>query len=121
MPSYPESIRLCQHIKINGTKCGSPAMRRQKFCYYHKQSRQKRLEINANIHRERKKLTLPLLEDANSIQLGIVQVARLLMTQQIDHPTASLLLYALRMASTNLNRTSFEPEPPSDTWAAGKP
>jgi hypothetical protein len=26
MPSYPPTIRRCQHIKVNGTQCGSPAL-----------------------------------------------------------------------------------------------
>jgi hypothetical protein len=111
MLSYPLNIPLCQHIKDDGKQCGSPALRRQKFCYHHQQSREKRLVINTNIRRERWKITLPTLEDANSIQLGLVQVMRLLVRQQIDHPTATLLIAALQTASVNLKRTSFEPDP----------
>jgi hypothetical protein len=111
MPLYPESIARCQQIKVNGTQCSSPALRGQKFCYFHKQYREKRLQINANLQRERWNITLPMLEDANSIQMGLVQVMRLLVTQQIDHRTAGLMLYALQTASANLKYTSFEPEP----------
>jgi hypothetical protein len=111
MPLYPETIARCQHIKVNGTQCASPALRRRKFCHFHKQYRQKKLQINANIQRERLKITLPMLEDANSIQMGLAQVMRLLVTQQIDRGTAGTLLYALQTASCNLNRTSFEPQP----------
>jgi hypothetical protein len=42
---------------------------------------------------------LPVLEDANSI----------LVAEQIDHKTASLLFYALETASSNLRLTKFEP------------
>ena len=112
MPLYPESIACCQHIKDDGVQCASPALRRQKFCYFHKQWRQKRLEINTNIQRERWKITLPILEDANSIQLGLVQVMRLLVTGQIDHRTATLMVHTLQIASTNLKQTSFEPDLP---------
>jgi hypothetical protein len=112
MPLYSQTIACCQHIKDDGRRCASPALRRQKFCYFHKQWRQKRLVINANIQRERWKITLPTLEDANSIQLGLVQVMRLLATGQIDHPTGTLMLHALQMASTNLKQTSFEPDLP---------
>jgi chemotaxis protein histidine kinase CheA len=38
-----------------------------------------------------------------------MQVMRLLVSQQIDHKTASLLLYALQTASTNLRLTNFKP------------
>jgi hypothetical protein len=113
MSLYPERIARCQHLKVNGTQCGSPALHRQKFCYFHKQWRQKRLEINSNIQRERWKVTLPVLEDADSIQMGLVEVMRLIVTQQIDHRAAGLLLYALQTASANLNRTTFEPELPT--------
>jgi hypothetical protein len=99
-----------------------PPLRRQKFCYFHKQWRQKRLEINTNIQRERWKITLPILEDANSIQLGLVQVMRLLVTGQIDHPTGTLMVHALQLALVNLKRTSFEPDLPrrNDFRARGK-
>jgi hypothetical protein len=67
--------------------------------------------MNTNIRRERWKITLPTLEDANSIQLGLVRVMELLARQQIDRRTGTLLLYALQTASANLNRTSFDPDP----------
>jgi len=56
-------------------------------------------------------IQLPTLEDANSIQLGLAEVMRMLVTSQIDHRTASLLLRALRTAAANVRFTSFEPQP----------
>jgi hypothetical protein len=38
-----------------------------------------------------------------------MQIMRLLLTGQIEHKTASLLLYALQTASTNLRLTNFKP------------
>ncbi len=29
----------CQHIKVSGTQCGSPALRSKNFCFYHQQNR----------------------------------------------------------------------------------
>jgi hypothetical protein len=116
MSSYPESIRRCQHIKVNGTQCGSPALRDEKYCYYHLHCHQKSMEINMSLQqheheRERGTITLPTLEDANSIQAGLADVMRLLVTNQIDHRTAALLLHALRTASVNIRHASFEPDP----------
>jgi hypothetical protein len=54
---------------------------------------------------------LPILEDANSIQVGLAEVMFRLVTQEIDHRTGALMLYALQTASANLRKTSFEPEP----------
>ena len=51
----------------------------------------------------------PVLEDANSIQVGLMHVMRLLVSGEMDSKTAGLLLYALQTASFNLRRTNFEP------------
>jgi hypothetical protein len=113
MSLYPDTIARCQHIKVNGTQCGSPALRKHRFCYFHKEWREKRLQINRNTQRGQQQITLPVFEDANSIQVALMQVTRLLLTQQIDHKTAGLLLYALQTASSNLARCTFEPELPT--------
>jgi hypothetical protein len=34
---------------------------------------------------------LPVLEDADSIQMGLVEVMRLIVTQQIDHKAAGVV------------------------------
>ena len=107
---YPETIARCQHIKVNGVQCGSPALNHRRLCFFHHKSQQRRTLINANrARRSRVAFELPLLEDANSIQVALMQVMNLLLTHQIEHKTASLLLYALQTASTNLRHTQFEP------------
>ncbi len=114
MPSYPVNIRRCQHIKVNGTQCASPALRDEKHCYYHKEWRRKSAEVNLNIKAKIEEcgtLTLPSLEDANSVQVALAEIMRLLATNQIEHRAAGLMLYALQTASANLRRTSFEPQP----------
>ena len=110
MSSYPNSIPRCEHLKVNGTQCGSPALRRNHFCYFHKHWQETRIVLNANrARRGRASLDLPVLEDANSIQVALMQVMRLILSGQIDPKTAGLLLYALQTASSNLSRTTFEP------------
>ena len=111
MQTYPAS--RCQHLKVNGTQCGSPALRNHRFCFFHRQWRAKRLSINPNATRRPASVTLPVLEDANSIQVAVMQVTRLLLAGQIEHKTASLTLYALQIASSNLARTSFEASRPT--------
>jgi hypothetical protein len=110
MSSYPASIPRCQHLKINGTQCGSPALRRNHFCYFHKNWQETRIVVNANrARRARATLDLPVLEDANSVQVSLMQVMRLILNGQLDSKTAGLLLYALQTASSNLSRINFEP------------
>ena len=107
MSTYPNR---CQHLKTNGTQCGSPALHRNRFCYFHKRYQDERIRLNVD-RRRRGTATffLPVLEDANSIQMSLMQIMRLLLTGQIEHKTASLLLYALQTASTNLRQTNFKP------------
>jgi hypothetical protein len=35
MSSLPTNFRTCEHIKRDGKRCGSPALRRRRFCYFH--------------------------------------------------------------------------------------
>jgi hypothetical protein len=109
MPEFPNR---CQHIKTNGTQCGSPALRRNRFCYFHKRHHEERIALSADRARQARRRTtlqLPVLEDANSIQVSLMQIMRLLITGQLDGKIAGLLLYALQTASANLHRTTFEP------------
>lgn len=107
MANFPSR---CQHLKVNGTQCGSPALRRNRFCFFHKRFQDERIRLSADrARRGVATFVLPVLEDANSIQIALMQVMRLLVAQQIDHKTASLLLYALQTASTNLRLTKFDP------------
>jgi hypothetical protein len=112
MPSYPNR---CQHIKVNGTQCGSPALRRNRLCYFHKRHHEEQIELNSDrgkatrARRRKAAIALPVLEDANSIQVSLMQIMRLIVAGHIDNKTAGLLLYALQTASFNLRRTNFEP------------
>jgi hypothetical protein len=115
---YSPNIPRCQHIKTNGTQCESPALAcpersrtgRNRFCYFHKKWHDQRVVINsARVRRTRAALDLPVLEDADSVQVGLMQVMRLTLTGQLDSKTAGLMLYALQTASLNLRRTNFEP------------
>src|SRR5438093_3781622 len=109
---YPPSIARCQHVKVNGVQCGSPSLKNRKLCHFHQRWQQGRIQLNAtHARRSRYSLDLPILEDANSIQVALMQGMRLLLTNQVDHRTAALLFYALQTASSNLSRTTFEPRP----------
>jgi len=107
MPLYPPSIRRCQHLKTNGIQCGSPALRDETHCYYHRRWSQKGIEEFV----EGPVTIMPTLEDANSIQAALADVVRLLRLQALDHRTAALMLYAMQTASANLKHTTLNPEP----------
>src|SRR6202521_1897025 len=111
MSLYPVTVKRCQHIKVNGTQCGSPALRDAKHCYYHIRYHWPELEALPNNHQLH--TPLPTLEDANSIQVALAKVIERLILLEIDHKTAALMLYALQTASMNLKRTSLEPALPT--------
>src|ERR1700684_111065 len=107
MQSFPNRG---QHLKINGTQCGSPALKRNRFCFFHKRFQEERIKLNSDRARHgRANLYLPVLEEPNSLQVPLMQTSRLLASRQIDSKIASLLLYALQTASCNLRHTTFEP------------
>jgi len=69
------------------------------------------MEIDEGRQRERWNVTLALPEHADSIQMGLGEVIRLILTNRINHQTAALLVYTLQTASVNLRYTSLQPEP----------
>ena len=107
-----EDVPRCQHVKINGTQCGSPALRSRRFCFFHDKIRQERATIAA--HASTQRFNLPLLEDANSVQVALMKVIQMLGSGTLDHKTAGLMLYALQTASINLRHTDFEAADPTD-------
>ena len=96
------TIPRCQHIKVNGTQCGSPALRAKRLCYFHSRHQLKPAHDSA--------LDFPTLEDANAIQCALMQVIRAIADNKMECKRAGLLLYALQTASYNLKRTSLEPD-----------
>jgi hypothetical protein len=93
---------LCQHPRFNNQPCGQPALRGQKFCRFHETE-----------HRQQPDYSIPMVEDALSLQFAIMQVIRALHDRALDSKTASLTLYALQIASGNLKRFVAEQQPPA--------
>jgi len=88
----------CQHVKTNGVRCKSPAMRTLNFCFYHEK-----------IYNPPYEESFPALEDANSVQLALLQVLNGLKYRSITLTEARVMIYALKAASINVRRTNFEP------------
>jgi hypothetical protein len=105
---YDVHIPRCTHIKTNGTLCGSPALRGRRFCFFHKNWQGQRIQLNAQ-PASPLSFTMPVLEDADSVQVALMQVVRLILAGQLDPKIAGLLLYALQTASLNLRQMKLEP------------
>lgn len=89
----------CAHRKIDGQFCGSPRMKGAKLCYAHERMQTMRSE----------KVDMPLLEDSNAVQLALMKMVQALVDGRVDMKLAGLLLYALQIASSNVNRLNFGP------------
>ena len=77
VPQNPQPIvAICEHIKDNGRRCGTPAIRGRHFCYYHSRAHTPSPGIGARNYRP----TLP--ETIESLQLIIRQVTEALGAQR---------------------------------------
>jgi hypothetical protein len=92
-------IPQCEHIRLSGQRCGSPALRGENHCYFHDYTFNPRYRFHGSI---------PLPEDAASIQVGITRVIRMLEALPESPRNCALMLYALQTASSNLKRVREE-------------
>jgi hypothetical protein len=97
-------LQLCRHIKTNGLRCQSPALVESAFCYFHTRTHM----MAAPNYIKFDDLKLPLLEDSASIQVAISKITAAFACSRIDARRTGLLLYAVQIASQNIDRTSRE-------------
>jgi hypothetical protein len=95
-------FQLCRHIKTNGKRCQSPALGELAYCYFHARTHTM-ATTNYTVFDD---LKLPLLEDSASIQVAISRVMNAFVSARIDARRTGLLLYAIQIASQNIDRAS---------------
>lgn len=109
--STATKIRICRHVKADGTFCQAAALRREYFCFFHLRDRQRRDVLLRARQADATKLQdtdvfdtldLPILEDANAIQVAASTVFHALGMRLIRPRRAALMLYALQIAHANL-------------------
>ena len=105
----PKNVPQCQHTKLSGVRCGSPAMKKRRYCYFHRQVRLLQHRHSSKYARQRP-LVLPMLEDAASIQFALMEVTRAVLDDRISDKKAGLVLYALQTAALNLKQMNTEPQ-----------
>lgn len=88
-------IRCCRHIKPDGTRCNSPALTDEPFCYQHN-----RLHQTSRTKPGKKgQLFLRPLEDSRTVLMALSDVICALAAGKIDPNTAARLIYGLQVAS----------------------
>jgi hypothetical protein len=91
---------LCRHIKANGFRCQSPALRGRELCYYHSKTHIIGAEPSANFG----PLQLPTPEDSAAIQLSVARISDAIINGRIDLKKAASLLYGLQIAAQFADR-----------------
>lgn len=86
-----QAASRCAHVKLDGSRCGAPALQGKPLCRFH---------VRAFASRRR----LPFIEDAASIQLALMNVVRGIESGALNYKAASLMLYALQIATMNMKR-----------------
>jgi hypothetical protein len=81
----------CSHVKLNGDRCGGAALKGRPLCRFH-------------IQAFRSGKNLPFVEDAAGIQLALMKIVRGIETGSLNFKAASLMLYALQIATSNMKR-----------------
>jgi hypothetical protein len=102
VPMSQPNVRSCTHIKVNGIPCGSPALRGERFCYYHQRViRGVRTPPRARLH------PIAIIEDPQSIQFALMEVINALMRDTIDVKRANVILRALHIAVKNMQNRNY--------------
>jgi hypothetical protein len=97
------SVRICQHVKVDGTLCQVPPLNGRHYCHFHLETLGRRLRMaRARARREPYHLVLPILEDLNAVQVARQQIMDALTSGQIEPKVAGLLLYSLQGISADL-------------------
>ncbi len=95
--------RVCSHIKVNGIRCESPALRNEVFCYFHQRMiRGVRTPPKSRLH------PMAMLENQESIQAALMEIVNALVRNHIDVPRARLILRALSIAARHAGKAHFD-------------
>jgi hypothetical protein len=97
------NYKTCTHIKITGHRCGSPALRGERFCYFHQHvHRGVRRRSTSRMH------PIALFESEEALQVSLMEVVNALLYDGLDLKRATLILRALHIAVKNARRVRLD-------------
>ena len=97
----------CRHIFPNGKKCESPALRKQDFCFFHHNKRNRQSSSKRSGQPSTLTHHLPQLEDGDAIGIALSEVVLALAANRIDPRRAQILIYGLQVASNHFKQLSI--------------
>src|SRR5271166_3071454 len=99
------SVRICQHVKVDGTLCQVLPLDGRHYCHFHLETLGRRMRMaRARARREPYYLILPILEDLNAVQVARMQIMDALTAGQLDRKLGGTLLFGLQGISKDLRR-----------------
>ena len=78
-------IPQCQHIKGDGVRCGSPALRGKSLCYFHSRA-----------PKRRPKRVVPEVPDPSNAMAVLNWTIRGLMNNKLDPKAAAQIIYGIQ-------------------------
>ena len=87
------AVPVCEHIKSDGVRCGSPAMHRNHFCYMHRRLRDYKRDVTDE------NFEIPLIDSEASIVLASLQIMRAIFAGKLDAGQARAATSCLKVAA----------------------
>jgi len=109
------SCPSCNHRMPDGSFCGSPALRGQRFCYFHNPQQPAQRQLAQNRRRANTlRLNFPPLQTQEDVQIALWEVMNALTDDRMDPARAAALLFGLQQVSIHLGeQVDGCPIPPS--------
>ena len=100
-------FRECRHIKTDGKKCHSPAMRTSAYCYFHSRPRRRLLATRPSAANSAGKLPEQLIDTSRIRSQGDIhdalnQVIGALGSSRMTPRRAAVLLHGLQIAARQI-------------------
>lgn len=92
---------LCSHIFPDTHVCGSPALRGERFCYFHHPDRRPPTAATVQHRRARRGFRLQAPTNAAEHRAALNLIITRLASNQLDTHRAGLLLYSLQIAASS--------------------
>ena len=100
----------CHHTFPDGRRCGSPALRGERFCFYHHPTRRPAPRTRP----AHPSFYIPPITDPEMLQIALSELSRRIADNTLDAGRARLLHKTLLMAQANLPHYLDQPGPPPD-------
>lgn len=99
---------LCTHMKMNGTRCGSPAVKGTELCFHHsavKSALGKATPLDQVSYGSFTPIPFVFPEDRVAIQINYFLLLQALNEQRVEKRAADLMLRMLRSMDRNLGKS----------------